>query len=83
MKVRKKPITVEAVQWFPDPKFAENMTGTDVLGVEYTRCNGKRIRTPEGFMNVNPGDWIITGVVNERYICRPDVFELTYDKLEE
>lgn len=83
MKVRKKPIVVDAIQWWPDSKFAENMTGTDTAGVEYTRCNGRRIKTLEGFVNVHPGDWIITGVIGEKYPCRNDVFEATYDKLEE
>ncbi len=28
---------------------------------------------------VCPGDWIITGVKNERYPCKPDIFEETYE----
>ena len=29
------------------------------------------------------GDWIIEGVKGEFYPCKPDVFELTYDPVDE
>jgi hypothetical protein len=38
------------------------------------------IDTLEGGHNVCPGDWIITGVVGERYPCKPDIFEQTYEE---
>ena len=34
-------------------------------------------------MVASPGDWIITGVKGERYPCKPDIFEATYEKLKE
>ena len=37
------------------------------------------ISTLEGDMIANPGDWIITGVKGERYPCKPDIFEATYE----
>lgn len=37
------------------------------------------IDTLEGGHVVCPGDWIITGVKGERYPCKPDVFEATYE----
>lgn len=37
------------------------------------------ISTLEGDMTAQPGDWIITGVKGERYPCKPDIFEATYD----
>jgi len=40
------------------------------------------IDTLEGGHNVCPGDWIITGVANERYPCKPSIFEATYDALD-
>lgn len=40
------------------------------------------IDTLEGEHNVCPGDWIITGVKGERYPCKPDIFEATYEKVE-
>lgn len=38
-----------------------------------------KIETPEGTMVANTGDWIITGIKGERYPCKPDVFEATYE----
>lgn len=40
------------------------------------------IDTLEGGHIVCPGDWIITGVKGERYPCKPDIFEQTYDEIE-
>lgn len=37
------------------------------------------IETLEGVMHAEPGDWIITGVNEERYPCKPDIFEKTYE----
>jgi len=31
-------------------------------------------------MEINPGDYVIKGVKNELYPCKPDIFELTYEK---
>jgi len=42
------------------------------------------IDTPEGRSgyNVCPGDWIITGIKDEYYPCKPDIFEETYEQVE-
>ena len=39
------------------------------------------IDTLEGTMHANEGDWIITGIDGERYPCKPDIFEATYEKV--
>jgi hypothetical protein len=39
------------------------------------------IETLEGVMKANKGDWIIKGVKGELYPCKPDVFEMTYEKV--
>jgi len=41
------------------------------------------IDTLEGPHYVIPGDWIITGVKGEHYPCKPDIFEMTYERVEE
>lgn len=41
------------------------------------------IDTLEGRHYISPGDYIITGIKGERYPCKPDIFELTYEKVEE
>ncbi len=40
------------------------------------------IDTLEAGHNVCPGDWIITGIKGERYPCKPDIFEATYEHVE-
>ena len=41
------------------------------------------IHTLEGDMIASAGDYIITGVNGERYPCKPDIFEKTYELVEE
>ena len=40
------------------------------------------IKTLEGKMLISRGDFIITGVKGERYPCKSDIFELTYDLVQ-
>jgi hypothetical protein len=50
--------------------------------IEAVRHEGNEplaIETLEGTMLAMPGDWIITGVKGERYPCKPDIFEATYE----
>lgn len=73
-KFRKKPIVIEAVQWFkPGDHPAVSTISKSVLGI---------ILTLEGQFYVCPGDWIITGVKGEYYPCKPDIFEATYEKVD-
>lgn len=75
MKFRKKPIIIDAEQWF----FGKNVEGV-IWGMDQ---NGRHswIETLEGRMNVSEGDWIITGVNGEKYPCKPDIFEKTYERV--
>ena len=34
----------------------------------------------EGAMRADHNDWIIKGVKGEFYPCKPDIFEMTYEK---
>jgi hypothetical protein len=72
LKYRKKPVVVEATQWF---KMGDHPK-VEVLDAE-SICGW--IPTLEGIMAVTPGDYIITGVKGEHYPCKPDIFELTYE----
>lgn len=40
------------------------------------------INTLEGVMHASIGDYVITGVSGEKYPCKPDIFELTYELVE-
>lgn len=88
MKFRKKPIVIEAEQFFPDkphPKgveqFVARKTETE-NGIKNT-WYGWRVQTLEGPLAVSPGDWVITGIKGERYPCKPDIFDATYEPVPE
>ena len=40
------------------------------------------IKTLEGTMKADKGDYIITGVKGEQYPCKPDVFKQTYEEVK-
>lgn len=80
-KYRKKPIVIEAERCF-----AGQVIGKDApegVYMDATSSTGFSIGTLEGKHEVTAGDWIITGVLGERYPCKPDVFDLTYERVEE
>ena len=41
------------------------------------------IHTLEGDMIASVGDYIITGVNGEQYPCKPVIFEMTYESVED
>jgi hypothetical protein len=75
VRYRKRPIVIEATQWFKhgDHDSVLRMMGNDEFGV---------IPTIEGRMYVQPGDWIITGINGEHYPCKDDIFRKTYEAVE-
>ena len=86
---RKKPVVIDAVQWWPDEtlgsfntlgdmSYTNKRVGYDKHRVEYTICE-VGLQTLEGFMHIKPGDWIVTGVANERYPVKPAIFSATYE----
>jgi hypothetical protein len=122
MKFRKKPVVIEATQWFKNGDHPQDYArpqqgfqngrlvsipgehrkahGWEGDVVRYYRdpqisgelkcsiCGNKYhdhgwIDTLEGGHIVCPGDWIITGVKGEHYPCKPDIFEMTYERIEE
>ena len=40
------------------------------------------IETLEGMMWGDVGDWLITGVRGEKYICRDDIFKITHEEVK-
>lgn len=79
MKFRKKPVVVEAVQFLGENRndIAE-FVGSNLVLIE----DGLMIKTLEGIMVANTGDWIIRGVKGEFYPCKPDIFAATYEPAE-
>ena len=108
MKYRKKPVVIEATQWFkngdhpqdrwsPEGVTPEGWEGRVVRYYRHPQVSGNKVcnmcgntfhdhgwvDTLEGGHIVCPGDWIITGVKGEHYPCKPDIFEMTYEPVEE
>jgi len=80
VKVQKKPVVVEAEQFFPEKKPWPE-------GIEDWGCAAKghkfMINTLNGEVVVYPGEWVITGVGGEHYPCKADIFEQTYERVKQ
>lgn len=80
MKYRKKPVVIEAMQWY----------GRDLSELSAFCCKGLVagsgaiwLITLEGPLKISAGDYVIKGVKGEVYPCKPDIFEKTYELCEE
>ena len=81
MKFRKKPIVIEAVQW-TGKNIKEMFDFADWVISISDREKTIEIKTLEGTMMANKGDWIIKGVQDEFYPCKPDIFNITYELVD-
>jgi hypothetical protein len=87
VKFQKRPVVVEAEQYNGPESFHIDDFNTPPMpsGVQLYTDDDNRVRpmilTLEGKMRVSPGDWIITGVRGEKYPCKPDIFEATYERV--
>lgn len=88
---RKKPLIIEAIRYtgskvsfdtiwewtggFAGPN--QGYSGTEDDPQEFD------IKTLEGLVQVSVGDWVIKGVKGEFYPCRPDIFEATYEPVDD
>ena len=98
-KYRKKPVVISAIQltwenWpevcdFVDDKYfgggvyVDDETHKELSNFERSNTIGLRIKTLEGTMLAVEGDYIIKGVKGEVYPCKPDIFEATYELVQE
>ncbi|MCV3330065.1 DUF1642 domain-containing protein [Pediococcus pentosaceus] len=96
LKEYRKTATVKAEQFNPDeyiPEYAFNnlervpwTTSEKLENMLSILKTGEpkpdwRIKTIEGDMKINPGDWIATGVEGEHWAIADDVFKKTYAEL--
>lgn len=85
MKYRKKPVIIEAVQFYDNPDSLTKLSslGLDPVNVSYAIPSMPvlKIETLEGTMTATEGDYIIKGVQGEFYSCKPDIFEQTYEEV--
>jgi hypothetical protein len=93
-KYRKKPIIIDAIQWtganapevfaaFPDVATISALISRHAKHALVYDGVVLSIVTLEGTMVASVGDWIIKGVSGELYPCKPDIFDLTYEAIEE
>lgn len=84
MKFRKKPVVIEAMQFTDEMKdrVFNWVRGNRSPGTDDNGNSTLIIETLEGNMVANLGDWIIRGVRGEFYPCKPDIFEVTYERVE-
>ncbi len=83
MKFRKKPIVIEAFHFKMESlkeleELSEFLKDADV-DINYINESKVYIETLEGTMCASEGDWIIKGINGEFYPCKPDIFEKTYE----
>lgn len=85
-RYRKKPVAIEAMQltsenasevaaWCGGDTWVDSM-----LYPADERPIHVMIRTLEGTMQADPGDFVIRGVQGEFYPCKPDIFAATYER---
>lgn len=86
-RYRKKPVQIDAFQWFGGPEQAEDPEWI-CDAIRDGRAWFEKVGTPdvvlvidtlEGTMVAGQGDWIIRGVKGELYPCKDEIFRMTYD----
>lgn len=77
---RKKPVVIEAWEW--TAKMDSGHESWPPIPVSRIDGGPPIIKTLEGDLKVSIGDWIIKGVKGEFYPCKPDIFEKTYDRVD-
>lgn len=86
MRFRKKPVVVEAIRWGEDGRFVGRapdwMDEACLSGIVHRKGPNLFIKTLEGEMAADMGDWIIRGVKGELYPCKPDIFAATYEEAD-
>lgn len=82
MKYIKKPVIIDAVQWTGD-NFDEIEKLCAFRVTEPRLDKTFKLFTLEGNMYVMLNDWVIKGIKGECYPCKPDIFDLTYEKVED
>lgn len=82
MKYRKKPVVIEAVLWDGCPKALKEIQDMGLSRDDFYLHRSFMIRTLEGDMLLNIGDYLIKGVNGEFYPCKADIFKATYEEVK-
>lgn len=86
-RYRKRQVVVDAIKYERERNIfdVQNFFGEKNGDVFFYNPDDNEyyIKTLEGNMKLSTGDYIIKGVKGEFYPCKPDVFEQTYEAVEE
>lgn len=82
-KYRKKPIVIDAIQPIADGLKEKWISDAIKDGVVTVRSYGITIKTLEGTMVADETDYIIRGVNGEIYPCKADIFQKTYEEVND
>ena len=91
-KWRKRPVVIDAFLWTGDEKQKEDPEWFIDIGIRQgivtftdagTENVTMQIETLEGVHTANRGDYIIKGIEDELYPCKPDIFIKTYEMVSE
>jgi hypothetical protein len=82
MKYRKKPVVIDAYQYTGKNGFLIQQWSIGAVNAMENPEGFLEIETLEGLMVARTGDYIIKGVQGEFYPCKPDIFEATYERVE-
>lgn len=91
-KYRKKPVIIEAEKvdellikfredWSNLPRWVEEAYNNHIITTITTESFD--IKTLEGTMTATKNDYLIKGINGELYPCKKDIFEKTYEKVED
>lgn len=91
-KFRKKPVVIEAEIYKEgmEDGFLYYAIGGEIIDYfdKNEKCRPKTPRVPviktlEGVLQISKGDYIVTDTQGKRYPCKPDIFEASYEIVEE
>ena len=90
MRAHKKPIVVNVFRWTEEATSNMDiwpywlaMAHNEGMFLHSLNEKTATIKTSTGEHGCRLSDWIIQGVKGEIYHCEPDIFEQTYDVIEE
>lgn len=87
MKYKKKPVIIDAIQWDGNNyeeicEFVGMRLKYNTIEISNDQPSKLHIPTLEGIITASVGDYIIKGIQGEFYPCKPDIFEKTYEPLQ-
>ena len=93
-KYRKKPVVIDAIQWTGNDAdilvflavLEAPMDTVRILPAAAAGLAGEgeclMIKGCDGMLTAPLGHWLIRGIKGEFYCCSPDVFALSYDRVD-